>query len=352
MSDDVLAAARASAAAFADKVAEQVATLDRQALNKLADGADGDAVLKAEWPGAGMPLRFENEESEVNFYALLHCLDFGSGWNRLVGEKCGRPVGEAACFALISLHLEGNKLDAEALCQVSAFQLGVLLQLPITEEKEIAPAIRQDVPSDVKPLVEGMHACLHEVGRRLQETRHKSLGDFVLQSASAGEGSPPSAARLVTKLAATFKCFRDEANVEPHGHVTFHRKAMELAIDLHARFGAASPRLNFADADALIAGSDMRTVQLLYIQGVLRLENKLHATVSKPDALLPPLTRHEVGLRAAGVTACAVIAEALGTRIGKPVPVWRVYAFLHGREDDRCRIPEGIHPNVRDTVHY
>lgn len=39
-------------------------------------------------------------------------------------------------------------------------------------QKEIAPAIRQDVPSAVKPLVEGMHACLSEIGRRLQETRH------------------------------------------------------------------------------------------------------------------------------------------------------------------------------------
>lgn len=49
----------------------------------------------------------------------------------------------------------------------------------------------------------------------------------------------------------------------------------------------------------------------------------LQATISKDDALLPPLTRHEVGLRSAGVAACVLIADSLSARAGRTVPVWR-----------------------------
>lgn len=49
-------------------------------------------------------------------------------------EKSGRPIEDAVMFALISMHLEGNKLDAESLPQVTSFSLGTLMQLPITEE--------------------------------------------------------------------------------------------------------------------------------------------------------------------------------------------------------------------------
>jgi hypothetical protein len=71
------------------------------------------------------------------------------GWKHIIEEVSGRPISEAILFGLISLHLEGNKLDAEALAKISVFQLGTVLQLPITEEKEVAPALRQARPHQI-----------------------------------------------------------------------------------------------------------------------------------------------------------------------------------------------------------
>lgn len=79
---------------------------------------------------------------------------------------------------------------------------------------------------------------------------------YILRRTSA-RGScrqPPSAAALVAGLAAAVPGFADSAAWRGQ-RVQLHRKAVELAADLAARFGGEDPRFAFADAADLPADS-------------------------------------------------------------------------------------------------
>jgi hypothetical protein len=76
--EGVLGIIRESATGISEKFAEEVAALDKPALEKFAMAMELESIFKAEFPGVVLPLRFSDRESEINFYALIHCLDFGT----------------------------------------------------------------------------------------------------------------------------------------------------------------------------------------------------------------------------------------------------------------------------------
>jgi hypothetical protein len=76
--ESILSNVRSSAIDFVGKVAPDVAELDQVAIEKFAAAIQSESIFKAEFPGVSLPLRFPDQESEINFYAILHCLDFGS----------------------------------------------------------------------------------------------------------------------------------------------------------------------------------------------------------------------------------------------------------------------------------
>ena len=72
-----------------------------------------------------LPLLFDDFEQEVNFWALNSLLSFGSGWHQpraaVFGAKTGVPHRDSVLHMLMGLHMEGNKLDATSLSELSAF---------------------------------------------------------------------------------------------------------------------------------------------------------------------------------------------------------------------------------------
>jgi hypothetical protein len=227
---------------------------------------------------------------------------------------------------------QGRKLDASEIGAFPLFPLGQALQIDITKEERIdGGPIRQDVPSDWRPLVDRLHAALNRVGAELLARGFRSLADFLLSSAPHGHTRPPaaeappalSAALMVARLVACFPAdFRDDA-----GGVALHRKAQTLVEDLAARFRLREPRLDISDADALTLGADAETAAFLRARGVLVLAPALAARVDAGRALRAG-SPEEVALRAAAAAALVRIAEAVARERGEAVAAGAVWRFV------------------------
>ena len=179
-------------------------------------------------------------EGEINFMSLLAALDFGDGWRASVALKTGRDFEELVVFALMSQHINGDPLDADSLANLSLFTLGNVLELPITEEVEVAPAIRQDMASEHKELVERYHATLQNISLRLKETGFSSLGRFVLHPDAAhgtvapdwssNQSANESAASLIVRLSGlrNFSCTQCSAWSSRDAHTMSQNRRLSV----------------------------------------------------------------------------------------------------------------------------
>jgi hypothetical protein len=61
-----------------------------------------------------LPIRFDSQAAEVNAMALLHLLDFGSGFDPLLLPKTGRDAHEAVQFGLLGMLMHGAPLESRA----------------------------------------------------------------------------------------------------------------------------------------------------------------------------------------------------------------------------------------------
>lgn len=71
-----------------------------------------DAVIDSAVPPT-FPLKFGSLEEEVNLYAVLNLLNFGSGFRHLLHARKGEDRGayDTMVFGVMSLYLHGVKMD-------------------------------------------------------------------------------------------------------------------------------------------------------------------------------------------------------------------------------------------------
>ena len=82
--------------------------IDAAAVAALA-GSLTPAVVKSRAVFFRMPMRFDDAKQEVNFLALYHLLDFGSGFDALLRAKSGRDAHEVSGAGRRRLQLEGQQ---------------------------------------------------------------------------------------------------------------------------------------------------------------------------------------------------------------------------------------------------
>lgn len=116
------------------------------------------------------------------------------------------------------------------------------------------PAIRIERPGPLSGYVDALVAAMNATGQRLKELGEPDMARFLL-SALKGEGDQPTAARLVSALAAAFPATFGEAlpsGSGPQGSdggfgFVSHKKALVLAGESYHRLRHALPALAFAD---------------------------------------------------------------------------------------------------------
>eukprot|EP00288_Rhodomonas_lens_P014691 CAMPEP_0177715768 /NCGR_PEP_ID=MMETSP0484_2-20121128/14167_1 /TAXON_ID=354590 /ORGANISM="Rhodomonas lens, Strain RHODO" /LENGTH=284 /DNA_ID=CAMNT_0019227783 /DNA_START=95 /DNA_END=945 /DNA_ORIENTATION=- len=171
-------------------------SINMTALEAAAERLNISRVVSTAKFGINLPLLFDNFEQEVNFWAIMGLLSFGSGWHQNLPHKYGPegyPHRDTVTYGLVSLHMGGHSLDASDTAGLQGFALSQAFNVPITKEHRIdGGPIRQDVPSDYKALLDLWTAALNKVGSELMARGFKSLGAFVLSADLHAHGSSSS----------------------------------------------------------------------------------------------------------------------------------------------------------------
>ena len=246
-------------------------------------------------PGVRFPLSFAKLEEEVNFLGLLSLLRFGSGWERearAAAPARGDGVADRLLRGLFQLSIAGNRLDADALQNLSEFAVGSAWSLHLQEDKPhpSSPAFSVATDTPARPFVALLTHAMNETGRKLWERQHATLGAFVL----AALQRESRAEALVTALASAFPAFSDPP---------FHAKALALAVDLRRRFGEEQPPLfALADLDGAPVAADARLVLALVRRGALDVPAGCTAAQLRAAALLAVDVLAQEGRSAAAVS--------------------------------------------------
>lgn len=313
-----------------------------------AAAALAPAAVRAAAPRVRLPIRFDSLVDELDYLSVSSLLDFGSGFDPLLRASGQREAAEAVEFGLLGAAMQGAPLDAAALAGMTRAQVGSLLGITATEEREVMPGVTLTSPmaGPLAPLLGLAAAALNGTGAALRRQGQASLGAYVLAlvQGRAAAGLPPSAGCLVEDLAESFAAFDDRAPAAADGggadgggsgagspaggppvRAVWHRKAQGLAVRLYARFGAEDARFAFADADALSADSgEALTAALAACEPpVLRLSAALRAVIAAGEDLGGGDAR-AAALRAGAVEAARRVCAAAGAQFSP----YQLSAFL------------------------
>lgn len=259
-------------------VAERARTVEivRDAIGLYAEALPG--VVPPATPDPATGFSGGDREARIAFVVCLDAINFGSGWWPTIRK---RP-GHSGYFTIAAGLAE--RFGAEG-----AWSAGELARLT-------APGIAAVTGQDPDhPLMADYAASLRDVGARVGEDHGGSFEALV----EAAGGSAPA----LTGLLAGWDSFADVSTYEGRP-VPFYKRAQIAAADLN-RLGLAELR----GEDRLTAFADNLVPHVLRVDGVLRLDPDLEATVDAGELLVHG-SPEEVELRACAVHAVELLCDA------------------------------------------
>eukprot|EP00124_Ichthyophonus_hoferi_P004989 Ihof_evm1s632 gene=Ihof_evmTU1s632 len=263
-------------------------------------------------PLTHLPLKMENLDQEINIYALMNILNFASGFRQELHAAIGRGAYETITYGIMSLALQGNPLDANALLQLTLHDVATNFGFPISREKQVAVGVYMEEPTELRKLAELIMQCLHEVGQSLKNIGLKTLSQFIVRAIDPARGpddlNRPMASSLIDALIKNFPAFDDRVTVDGV-EVFLIKKAQLLCSDFYVRFGERDPeRFAFKDYSKLTIFADNVVPAMLRHLGVIELHPSLLAKIEAKESL-PAAGPEHTALRAASVVACDRIVE-------------------------------------------
>jgi hypothetical protein len=252
----------------------------RSSCREIASEARSVSIDLDAWrdPGSAAPPELDPErhylegtrEDVATYLLTLDAINFGSGWFPTLRKRPGCSGYFTVAWSLADRFRESGPWSNAELRR---------LEVP-----ELAGVLAQD---PAHPLMRLYAEALRDLGRFLG-----ALGALDLLEDADG-----SAERLATLLARGMRFFDDRG---------FYKRAQIVPSDL-ALAGVAQ----FHDLDRLTIFADNLVPHVLRVDGVLRYDPALAASIDAGD-LLPP-GREEREIRACALHACEQLAERTGT---------------------------------------
>ncbi len=116
--------------------------IDTKALNDYCSTLD---LAKLQSPSTShrpaFPLKFTNQSQEINFYAVLDVLNFGSGYRKELHQLCRRGAYDTITFGLIAMHLSGVVLNSDFLVGIKVMDVQNYFGIPIDQEFEVSKGV-------------------------------------------------------------------------------------------------------------------------------------------------------------------------------------------------------------------
>jgi hypothetical protein len=218
-------------------------------------------------------------EHDCAQWLTLDAINFGSGWFPTLRKRPGLSGYRTIAAGLDERFDHDGPWSAAELSEIAA--------------PELAAVLGQDPDHE---LINLFVASLRDIGARLRDKHH---GSFTALVDSAGGSA--------VALAAHLSSWTSFADVSTYRGLTlpFLKRAQIAAADLQ-RAGAAE----FHDLHRLTIFADNLVPHVLALDGVLRLDDELRATIAG-ERLLEHGSAPEVELRACAVHACELLCAEL-----------------------------------------
>jgi Potential Queuosine, Q, salvage protein family len=227
-----------------------------------------------------------DREVRAAFAICLNAINFGSGWWPTIRKRPDHSGFFTVAAGLGDRFREDGPWPAEELAGLDA--------------ATVAAVLGQDPEH---PLIAQFAAALRDVGGHVLADHG---GEFAAVAEAPG-GSAPALAGLL----GSWDAFADVSTYEGR-RVPFFKRAQLAAADLD-RAGVVALR----DLDRLTAFADNLVPHVLRLDGVLRLDPELKATI-EAGQLLEHGSAPEVELRAGAVQTVELLAAATGGRLSPP----------------------------------
>lgn len=157
----------------ADQIDAFLQSIDRSRYEK---------VLKKEKAQMTFPLKFESQHQKLNFFSILHLLNFGSGYRVILKEANGSGAFDNIIKLLFSAHLSGEPLNAAWMRSINAEKISEMMRLLMIKEVPVEnnPILKEIKPSAAATLVHKIVAALHNTGTTLQQLgKYDFLIDYI-----------------------------------------------------------------------------------------------------------------------------------------------------------------------------
>ena len=169
-----------------------------------------------------LPIKFENIEQQINFYAVKALCNFENEFiTRHIEKLLKRPYSDIHMQGIISLHLKTNSLtgksqrgwDAQFLSNINANELSSCFNIPLTSEEEIKTGIYVGKDTIFKPFLKKLVATLNLCAKVLKEHDFVDFAEYILRLYKTYSDTSVQwtfSEYLIQNLAQTFPSFCDQ----------------------------------------------------------------------------------------------------------------------------------------------
>jgi len=225
-------------------------------------------------------------EHRAGLVLTLDAVNFGSGYHPVVTKRPGMS-GAVSMATAWRDHVERTGLDADALGRLTG-----------ADARQIFGQPADGGPVD--ELMERFATALADLGALVTRNHDGSFLELV----AAADGTAAGLVAVLDQLPS----FHDVADW--HGvAVPLYKRAQLAAADLARAFGGTGPG-RFTDLDRLTAFADNLVPHVLRVDGVLRYDDDLAASIDAGE-LLAPGSVAETEIRAVGVHAVELLCAEL-----------------------------------------
>ncbi len=260
--------------------------------DRLSAMAEDYGAATVTGPTVAEPQRLDSIDADAALLvAALDAINFGSGYHDVVRKEPGLSGARTMSSRLRAYVEMSGPLSAARLRSIT----------PV----DCSQIFGQELDGGaLEELMFHFAVALNDLGSWLDD----EVGGSIIEAIDRADHS---AVRFAESLL-TMPYFRDVERVDLSTGLTevaFYKRAQITAADLEREVGPGV----FDDLDELTAFADNLVPHVLRIDGVVVLDPELEATIDA-GALLPPGSRPEVELRAAGVVVVERLSSLTGHR--------------------------------------
>jgi len=275
------------------------------------------------------PLQFSSINDEVNLLAVSHVLGLRADL-QLLAPRCGQEtLGEVVLFGVLGMYLSGTSLGASSLATTTASDVASTFSIPMLEEVEdqSLPGVRIERRGPLASYADRLAQQLQAAGRRLGTLGHADFAGLVRAAFATG-----SAAGAAGFLASQLEGLHDAGPAEGvEGQLAFHKNALRLVADVHARCGPRDTGLSLPDVGELMAAPSVDTISALLQLGVLVPRGEAGPGAGGPEGLGATPAR-VAAVRAAAVAAVHALCAA-APQLGQECSPLDMSRYLEGLVD-------------------